>query len=331
MAQPCEVERIEEGSLKAEAYVLRDAATGAEARVAPSFGHNLYSFRVPIRGRPLEAMLGPDPDASPGFRFGNPILFPYPNRVRAGRFGFRGKQYQLDVNVSGNAIHGLVAALPWRVEAAAPTADGARVSACVVGEEHPDVFRQFPFPFRITLAYTLKGDTVRLDAEAGNMGREPMPMGFGIHPWFALPLNPAGRRQDCLVRVPAGRQWELGATLVPTGRVMPVPPARDFRKLRCLGDHELDDVYTGVELADGASECVLRDPSAGAEVVVRADARFREWVVYAPRGRSTICFEPYTCPTDALNLQPRGIDAGLIVLEPGETWRGAIWFTVRPV
>jgi len=37
-----------------------------------------------------------------------------------------------------------------------------------------------------------------------------------------------------------------------------------------------------------------------------------------------ICLEPYTCTTDAINLQQQGLDAGLRVLEPGESWRGII-------
>ena len=34
--------------------------------------------------------------------------------------------------------------------------------------------------------------------------------------------------------------------------------------------------------------------------------------------------EPYTCVTNAINLELRGIDAGLQVLQPGESWTGWI-------
>ena len=62
---------------------------------------------------------------------------------------------------------------------------------------------------------------------------------------------------------------------------------------------------------------------------MRADASFREWVVYAPPGRPTICLEPYTCTTDAFNLAAQGIDGGLVAVEPGGVWRGSVWITVR--
>ena len=50
----------------------------------------------------------------------------------------------------------------------------------------------------------------------------------------------------------------------------------------------------------------------------------RGWVVFAPTNRPVICLEPYTCATDAHNLHARGLDAGMIVLPPGETWEGRI-------
>ena len=43
-----------------------------------------------------------------------------------------------------------------------------------------------------------------------------------------------------------------------------------------------------------------------------------------PPHRQAVCLEPYTCPTDAINLQQRGVDAGLLVLQPGEKWSGVV-------
>ncbi len=82
-------------------------------------------------------------------------------------------------------------------------------------------------------------------------------------------------------------------------------------------------------LENGESECLYRDPVAGAEVSVRADGTFREIVAYAPPHLPAICLEPYTCAAGALNLQAKGLDAGLIVLAPGSSWRGRIWISLR--
>jgi aldose 1-epimerase len=312
-------------------YELLDGEAGSSARVAPAAGNNLFSLRVPIAGRGLEVFLE-QKEPRRGFPFGTPILFPYPGRVRDGRFSFGGQQHQLDVAPRmGHAIHGLVMGLPWKVEEAGATPQGARVVASLASADHPEVERQWPFPFRISIGFTLSGGTVLLEAEATNVGEAPMPLGFGIHPWFRLPLVESGARERCLLRVPARRLWEVEPDILPTGQVLDLLPGRDFRTLRPLGEATFDDTFTDVMLEDGQSECLYRDPAAGAEIAVRADAGFREMIVYAPPHLPAICLEPYTCVPDALNLQPRGLDAGLIVLEPGATWLGKIWIAIREI
>jgi aldose 1-epimerase len=48
------------------------------------------------------------------------------------------------------------------------------------------------------------------------------------------------------------------------------------------------------------------------------DRTFREIVMYTPPGApDVIAIEPYTQTTDAINLQVKGIDAGLRVLKHG--------------
>ena len=44
-------------------------------------------------------------------------------------------------------------------------------------------------------------------------------------------------------------------------------------------------------------------------VVLRCERRDRERSAEA-QARAAVCLEPYTCVTDAINLQPRGVDAG---------------------
>lgn len=52
------------------------------------------------------------------------VLFPWPNRVRDGRWSQRGIEYHLPINEPelGNAAHGLVQDVTFRVDAVAPSA-----------------------------------------------------------------------------------------------------------------------------------------------------------------------------------------------------------------
>jgi aldose 1-epimerase len=67
---------------------------------------------------------------------------------------------------------------------------------------------------------------------------------------------------------------------------------------------------------------------SGAGLAVRAAPAFREVVAFTPQNRQAVALEPYTCTTDAINLQPRGVDAGLLVLPPGGSWSGVVEFAV---
>ena len=79
------------------------------------------------------------------------------------------------------------------------------------------------------------------------------------------------------------------------------------------------------------SEATLRNPWAGLEIAVQADASFLQWVLYAPLDRPIVCLEPYTCTGDAANLAARGIESGLITVPPGLTWQSTIRMLVRQV
>ncbi len=157
------------------------------------------------------------------------------------------------------------------------------------------------------------------------------------HPWRHVELVVAPAEAEAAVPHPPGvgeedrvAEWEAPPRRLGSQERLQLSPAdRDFREPRPIGQTTLDDNYTDVVREDGETECLYRDPAAGAEVSVRADRAFREIIAYAPPHLPAICLEPYTCVPDALNLQPKGLDAGLVVLEPGASWHGRIWIGLR--
>ena len=73
-----------------------------------------------------------------------------------------------------------------------------------------------------------------------------------------------------------------------------------------------------------ASTTWLLEPARDLSLRLKADAVFRNLVIFTPPHREAIAVEPYTCITDAINLQARGVDAGLLVLPPGGSWQAAL-------
>ena len=257
--------------------------------------------------------------------------FPFPNRVRGGTWRFEGETYQFDKPPeSPTSIHGLLLNRPYRVESHTTDADGAALVCALDSRDFPDIGRQYPFPFRVRMTYTLKDAVLSMGVSIQNTGSRNMPMGFGIHPYFRVGLSSDANASTALIKVPAATYWELDADSVPTGRRLAAIDALDLRDGKPFAGLTLDHVFTDVQMeAAGVSRCVIENGDTGHGMVMESDEQFRELVVYTPPGRDTICFEPYTCPTDAINLEGRGSPAGVIVLAPGETFSAAV--RIRPI
>src|SRR5262249_31464801 len=168
--------------------------------------------------------------------------------------------------------------------------------------------------------------------EVFNPDTKPLPFGLGYHPYFKLPFAPGGDAATCLVQAPARSYWLLTESL-PNGEKPPVDRARDLTAPRRFGDLKLDDVLTDLSTdagADGLRECgtVQGDPKLSLRMY--CSPSFRELVVFTPPHRQAFCIEPYTCTTDAINLQARGIDAGWMTLAPGQRWSAVVEMRVGP-
>ncbi len=309
-------------------YVLRDFEAQQEARVLPSVGNNCISYKMPTGDGTVDLIFSPpDPQALKGRAsgYGIPILFPWPNRVDEGKFSFDGKAYQLETPAPGeHASHGYVHERPWRVVDFGASA-GAWIESLFQSENFPEIGDQFPFPFEARLTYRLKDRALSLEFEATNVGDGDMPVGLGIHPYFPLPLTERGDRDVCTVCMPASTYWPLRGDPIPTGEILRVDgTVYDVRRATPLKDRFYDHVWSGVSVTDGWSRCEYVDPIANVAIAMEADDAFRELVLYAPDSRPIVCFEPYTCVTNAFNLQNQGIDAGLMRLKPGEKLTGTM-------
>jgi aldose 1-epimerase len=269
-------------------------------------------------------------------RSGIPILLPFPNRIRAGRFSWAGKEYQLPLNdpTGKNAIHGFACQRPWRVVEQGADAHSAWVTGEFRGSQSAPETRDFwPADYHVQITCRLEPRSLRLEAVVTNPDQVPLPFGLGYHPYFRVPFVPGKDTAAFRAQASPDRFWVLKESL-PTGELQPVDAARDLRKPRRLEELSLDDVLHGGpasavgQTAPFIHRADLFCPEKGAgEIRVETSPVFRELVVFTPSHRQAICFEPYTCTTDAINLEQQGVDAGLLVLAPGERWRGDVRFS----
>ena len=187
---------------------------------------------------------------------GQPLI-PWPNRLRDGRYRWKGSELQLDLSEPArqNAIHGLVRWRNWEVRAREP----ARVVLGHVLHGEPG----YPFMLALELEYTLEPRGLTIATSALNIGPEPCPYGAGMHPYFSLG---EATIDGAILTVPAARRLldedgqlvtELAQVAVHLGR-------------GTLEDAEGPDDRRGHRLAADV-EMVQRARRLGAPVAVRRD------------------------------------------------------------
>ncbi len=301
---------------------LIDDDSGASAAILPGYGFNLFDLQLPISGE-VRPVVAADPtfaeSPSKPARSGFPLLFPFPNRIRDARFDFEGRTYELVPNKPPHAIHGFALDAAWDVIEHGGGPSGASVlGRFEIAKNAPDSLARWPANGVLEVRYTLSGRSLTLEATVSNPSDAPLPFGFGVHSYFHLPFDPDGDRARAKVIIPANEEWVTEGG-IPTGERRAVSGRTDFRQGRAMAGLEADDVLTALDHgADGLGMCRLVEESLGAELRLTFDRAFREIVVFTPPGPGgVVAVEPYTQTTDAVHLEPRGIDAGLRVLPPG--------------
>jgi aldose 1-epimerase len=300
---------------------LRDPVTGATARIHPAVGFNCASFVAVIDGAPVETLWSEPAFAASGdgksTRSGIPLLFPFAGRITGGRYTWEGVERTLPsagLN-NGNAIHGFVVDLPWRVLSASATRAEAEFHGSI---DAPQTLAEWPSDYRIRVAYELDGNALHCDVRIDNPGAAALPFGFGTHPYFRLPLG-GDSAEACRVTVPALEYWPL-VNLLPTGETQAVDTARNLRDGAPFAGIDVDDVLTSLIASDGEIVSRVLDPGSGIEVTQTWSMAFPHCVVYTAPQRESIAIEPYTTVPDAFRLLEAGIDPDLVVLQPGESW-----------
>jgi aldose 1-epimerase len=305
----------------------RDAARpdrSIEAAIIPEAGSNCFS----LKSGGTELLRQPPKLADlPGFGYGNPVLYPTPNRIRKGTFTWKGETFRFnDPGKEGNFIHGLVGRERWAL-AGQPkaTVECAEARTVLAVEPGGAVHRKFPFRHEVSLTFRLERDGLRIAFKVENReeSRE-LPFGFAFHPYF----NYLGPREEMLFSVPAEMHMEATPDLLPTGRLEPLDGTRfDLRKPAVPALVGLDDVYWGLQQGKPAW---FASKSAGIKVLLEGSAEFTHMVVYTPKGAPFFCMENQTCSTDAHNLHAKGLEkeAHLLVVRPGGSAGGSVTYRI---
>ena len=279
-------------------------AGDAAVELAPGAGGAVTRYWL-ARGAVTREWLRPTPARA--LRAGNPYraaafpLVPYSNRIRAGRFSFRGRAVVEPLNrpPERHAIHGHGWQAPWQ-------ATHVRPAAARLEYRHPA--GAWPWAYHATQQLTLAPSRLTIELTLMNQSDTAMPAGLGWHPYFP-------RTPRATITADVRAMWRTDEEKLPT-ELMAHPPAAPFGR-------GMDNCFVG-----WSRRAVIDWPELGARLVMRAEPSLDYLVVFTPPRRPFFRVEPVSHVTDAFNLAEAGqADSGMLVLEPGETLRTAVVLT----
>ncbi|SIN60589.1 Galactose mutarotase [Parasphingorhabdus marina DSM 22363] len=274
------------------------ASDGLRAAIHP-LGAELWSLRD-MQDRELMT------DADPAYWTGRaPLLFPIVGRLRHDRYRLEGREYAMEK-------HGFARRQQFELT---QSADGrATFSLCA----NATTRAQYPFEFRLDMAFELKGAELRKTATVANQDDRDMPFSFGFHPAFAWPLPFGGAAGEHEIHFEKAEPAPIRRIGVEPGLIAPAPRPSPVRGRTLRPEYALfeEDAIIWDDLAS-------RQLTWGVPGQTRLDIAFPDtpWLgIWQIPGARYLCIEPWAGMAD-----PAGYDGdftdkpGMMTLAPGES------------
>jgi aldose 1-epimerase len=293
-------------------YTLSNPATGNAFSIVPEKGANVLDIHFSGKNI-LDGYT--TPEELEAAKWGKSVLlFPFPNRLDRGRYEWLGKAYEFPINnaATENAIHGFV------------RDESFDVSYVFLAKDHASILCSFtydgsrpyyPFPFSLEVEFMIHDSgAFTLEVACLNLHNEPIPLGFGWHPYFRL----AAKADAHTLRLPACDRVDITDRMIPTGARTAFT---DFKNKKSVGDTFLDNCFA-LQKPSGMYQLLLEGADGG--IAVKANARQCPFFqVFTPPHRESIALEPMTCNVNAFNN-----GEGLVGLAAGEEWKAKMEVSV---
>jgi aldose 1-epimerase len=269
-----------------------------ELVLAPDIGGSIARFdHVTASGQRRPILRGTSRADAAVLDMGCFPLVPYCNRIRGGRFTFRGREVLQSPNMAGDPspLHGHGWLASWTV------VEQTDCTATLLYRHEAD---DWPWTYEVRETFVLDERGLHLNLMCRNLSAEPMPCGLGQHPYF--PCTPE-TELDTRVR----DVWTVDEHVLPVERIA-AEGRYDLRHRRICGQ-DLDNGFS-----DWSGEAVIGTTNAPSSLSLTSpDARFFQ--VYSPLEGGLFVAEPVSHANAALNEPEEDWPTlGLRVLDPGE-------------
>lgn len=260
----------------------------------------------------------------------SPILFPITGGLWNGTCRLDGRSYQIPK-------HGFVRRRDWQFVEQGE--DFIRFAIENTDEE----LKQFPWPYRLEVTYTLRERTLRTDLRVTNRSHHSsMWFQVGAHPALNLrDWTPEGQRVAGFLRfegaprdlLRAGRQGCIESERAP------IPWSKNLQTLAALAFHQTGNALVPIGVDTFAQEALIFDARQvrAVEVLDRKRRRYARvassapvWLIWQPVGKHApfVCVEPWYGLPDSVDFDGEMPQRPEIQrAAPQETWEG--WWTLE--
>lgn len=279
------------------------------AEIAPTLGGALAAFFDAAGGTPVHYLRPATEDAVTPLQTACFPMVPFFSWLKGDRLVHGGRVIELPPSGLGfvHALHGFGWTSEWQVEAAGP-------QRAVLVHRHPA--DAWPWAYVALQTCELAADGLSIALDVTNEAGSDMPVGLGLHAYFADPSN-----------LSVGTDVTSMHLMSEEG----VPHAADreaaaISAMRAGGPltRGLNNIFEG-----WSRRAVLRWPSHA--LAVEAESPYDFLCIYSPAGEDFCCIEPVTHTTNAFNAPtvPWG-RTGARLLPPGGTFSARCRFVPLP-
>lgn len=313
----------EEEIEQSKAYVLGYNSESPDEKnitikVSPERGNNLYGFTV----GDFEVVHYDPQFALTSYYTGNPILYPFPNRLRNCMYEYKGEHIWQMKHGIPIFLHSLVFDESWSCLKPIFEPDGVSLDTYIhIDENHP-VYVGFPFKHTLHVIFKVTKKGFTIDYRVENEGNSDLPFGISYHTFF----NKLDGDDGSFICVPTEYMMELSKDLLPTGKLLGVEGKEfDLRSPVAVGNLDLDNCFTGM-IPD--KRVFVDYPKSGLRIYIDSTDDFTHMQVFTPKGKPFFCVEKQTCSTDAPNLDAAGFanESHLLFVKPEQQYTGKVEF-----
>lgn len=238
---------------------------------------------------------------------GNPLMYPWANRLSSEILNIDGEEYPLDSHdlyrdPNQLPLHGLLLKSGrWVTKDMGVDDFGAWHTAEYESTEMSEINEQYPFFHTLEMTHRLDNDGIEVNLKINNLDEKSLPLSFGFHPYFNYQKY---KREEVLLNIPFEHHVETDKYLLPTGNLNKIEDfisSETFPLNKLFLDdgfiHRIPGKHPFFETNDYKLEVVFDD-------------EYKCCVIYAPTSedKKYLCIEPMVVPTNSLNKVIDGIE-----------------------